>query len=752
MNTLLLKVSLRCGAIYVPSRSIAHVISKNLTHGTINLLLQLRKAGYSVTEPLLHVLNGTPQIEARIIVDTINDIMGCSLNWAPLMKDWNTTVGHSWQDVKDAEFRNLLGNTSGVRLSCGHTIPEDLFDLNHYNGCPLCGTPFATAPGVIFNGQGSKLKQLKLWTDDDLMEHFTNLLNSPVALDATQVDSLKILLAQMPLPATANVRMKETLMLVIDTLVEAGKDDEAGRLIKSPVDVMRYLWYKHTGYLQIVPPRVLIDHAAASADDHRPGLSRSNESAQRKREELKLKYDRATCRRVAQWMNSLPMDVRKACEEMHPRREMWVRFIRALRLPEYAKRKGYDYLRNLLDVFYRKDYAVLQGWIEEYKLRYDFSGTMSILKQYPGRFARCLFSTLLWFGEEDRVIKAFSDVASQLPPRLLITLGMYADLYFDPKRSRRTIKTVLGEGVNLPANPRLMWYTEGRLLEIANDIKKIYQDVMRERFAAMPHKAGTTIYIDPDLNYIPVSVGDRASTIQDVNAVPQGTTFKLESTRLRVFMQWGKGLPAGHLDMDLSCAVVYPHSTEVCAYFNLNIPGANHSGDIQYIPDKVGTAEYVELDLAHLQQRGAKYVIFTCNAYSYGDIAPNLVLGWMDSKFPMQVQEHTGVAYDPSCVQHQVRVTKDTAKGLVFGVLNVFERKMIWLENAFEGQNIQGLNLNVITDLLDKLAAKTTIGKMLSIKAEAQKLRIVPNADAADEVYTQQWAQDQAAVAKLLLD
>ena len=87
--------------------------------------------------------------------------------------------------------------------------------------------------------------------------------------------------------------------------------------------------------------------------------------------------------------------------------------------------------------------------------------------------------------------------------------------------------------------------------------------------------------------------------------------------------------------------------------FNLQAIGAKHSGDIRSIPNKKGTAEYIELDLNELNRVGAEYVAFTCNAYSNGTISPNLVVGWMNSAYPMKISERTGVAYDPSCVQHQ---------------------------------------------------------------------------------------------------
>ncbi|WP_210519477.1 hypothetical protein [Hymenobacter terricola] len=78
----------------------------------------------------------------------------------------------------------------------------------------------------------------------------------------------------------------------------------------------------------------------------------------------------------------------------------------------------------------------------------------------------------------------------------------------------------------------------------------------------------------------------------------------------------------------------------------------------------------------------------------------------------------SGVAYAPSCGQHQVRVTK----GLVFGVLDVAQREIVRLEMAFQGQVVQKLNFNGVRTLLRKPDSKVSIGQLLTSKAEAQHL------------------------------
>ena len=188
-----------------------------------------------------------------------------------------------------------------------------------------------------------------------------------------------------------------------------------------------------------------------------------------------------------------------------------------------------------------------------------------------------------------------------------------------------------------------------------------------------------------------------------------------------------------------------------CAYYNLTCVGAKHSGDIQSIPEMVGTAEYIELSLPELEAAGAKYVDFSCNAYTTGALSPNMVVGWMNSAHPMEVSQKNGVAYDPSCVQHMVRVSEgNLSKGLIFGVLDVAKREIIWLEMPFTAQTLRGADSVSIEALLHKLETKLSIGQLLDMKAKAQNLTLVENAEDADEVYTYEWALNPAEVTKLL--
>lgn len=745
MKTNLLKVSIRQKAIFIPKDKI--VASKeNLTQTTLALTANLRKLGYTISEELLHAINSMVPNQAITIFDTLKEVLGVNLNWAPLVKGWDTHTGETRLDHIINLFVNIFKSDKGTYLQCGHLIPENTFPLERYNGCPFCGTPFQLAKIENFS-EGSKLKVLELCTEDDLAKYFKDLLESRTALDATQVDSLEALVGEFPLPQ-ADITMKETQIVVLDALVEKGEYEKGQQFISTPADILRYLWYKNTGFLQIIEPKTIIKRTAQNNTHMVSVLDKSKKAKTDARSELKLKYDRAQCKMVATWLNNLNMDVERTCEIMHPKRGMWVRFIRALRLAEYAKRPGFEYLKDLMDVFYNKAYTVYQGEVEQSRIKVDAEKAFTLLKQRPGLFARSLFANMLWFGD-DETLAAFEEVMDKVPMRLLFTLNMYAEAYFDPN-AQRMVKPLGGTAKRIGVNKLVSIYTDDQLKAMISKVEDLCVKAVSNRFEQIPTKS-KTMYIDPMLFNIPLAIGDRNETIQDTSCALMGTRFPLEGSVIRLFMQWGKDLPAQHLDMDLSCHIALPHATEVCSYYNLTASGAKHSGDIRSIPDKVGTAEYIELDINELTRVGAQYVVFSCNAYSNGAISPNLVVGWMNSAHPMKISEKTGVAYDPSCVQHQVRVSKSLSKGLVFGVLEVATREIIWFEMPFGGQIVANMDAKNVEALIAKLKCKTTIGNLLEIKAQAQNVEVVDIGN-ADEVYTLQWAMNTAAVTKLLVD
>lgn len=758
-NKMLLAVALRYNAVFVDSDRKTLTNSHQISKEVAAFLLDLSEKGFVVEEDLLGALKAAPVSYLGLISDAINTALGIKLNWTPLVKGWDTPTGESFIDHCITFYANYLGGKElmrGTTLQCGHFIPDGTFPIERYNGCPFCGTPFKTS-GFVYTGQGSKKKSLRLMTLSDMEKLEQSLLESTVPLDGTQAESLKTMIVALGIPEGVEIGMKETRMYVVDALVQAGNEDAATPFLTSPNDILRYLWYKKTKKIQIIEPKVLVKHAGKLNSHMWPSLDKSQEAEAVMKQNLKLKYNRQTCRMVANWLNALEMEADEACEIMHPKRGMWVRMIRELRLGEYSRKPGYDRLAKFLDTFYKDDYPVWKGQLDK-ALGIncgcvDYSKALALLKQRPGTFARSLFSVMLRMGP-NQAIQAFREILDKVPPRLVLSLANAADLYFDTDATR-IARPLTGSTKTIPYNKRLNNFTPEQRDELKRSVWTLYKDAMTKRFKAEDLSSTSgRIFIDKALYDIPVSVGDRSSSIQDASAALQGTRFQVEGDAVRLFMQWGVGLKAQHLDMDLSVAICYKDGhREDCGYFNLALPGAKHSGDIRNIPDQVGTAEYIELTIPELQETGAKYVAFSCNAYSHGAISPNLMVGWMNSAFPMAISNETGVAYDPSTVQHIVRISEGNLdKGLVFGVLDVDKREIVWLEMPYTAQVVGKLDTAALDSLLRRLSGKLSVGELLQLKAEAQNLTIVEKQDEADPTlrFTYNWALDAAAVSKLL--
>ena len=759
------KIALRQNAVYIPN---ANTSFTKLTGETLRLIDTLRKHGFVVTEPLLHAINHTTSAFKEGIKSHFEEILGTKLNWTPLVKNWEIPTGETIYDHWiTAWFNKEIGELpnketirhyydqvyydygyAAVRLDCGHIIPDGTFPMNRYNGCPFCGTPFIFDKLKLEN-QGSKLKVIDLWTEKEMKVLLESLLASKVPLDATQTDSLKLLLKYYKPENEVVVGIKETLILVVDELISQGREQEAGGYFRSPTDILRYLWYKKTGFLQIIKPKIIVKNIE---QNHKHIQRQEDLSVFAKivgKERLKLKYSRKEAKMVAVWLNQLPLSVEKIAEHMHPNRQMWVRFIRALRLAEYSRKKGFDKLKAILDVFYNQVYEVWQGKVDYFRSKSDAERTFELLQQKPSLFSRSLFSNMLWFGAEE-TLQAFEEVSSAVPMKFLLALNSFVEIYFD-REAQRSVKTAMGTRKSIPANKFLSLYSNEELADFQSCIKDFTLKEIERRFS-QSETGFKNIYIDPKLYEIPLPIGGRSQNLQDFNPTLMGETFPLEGDKIRLFMQWGKGLPAQHMDMDLSCSIIYEDRQDVCNYSNLSLLGCKHSGDIRSIPNKIGTAEYIDVDISALQKAGGKYVVFTCSAYSLGSITSNLVVGWMDSKHKMKVSERSGVAYDPSCVIHQIRISQPLQKGLVFGVLDISEQKIIWLEQPFVGQTIWSLCFEDVETLLKKLSAKISVGEILKIKAKAQSLEVVETIENADFVYNVEWARKPENINSLLLN
>jgi hypothetical protein len=305
MNTLL-KVSLRQKAVFIPETVLINKYDSLQAHTSL-LAANLANLGFGVSEQLLNALNNTTPGFQFEVLEMLRDVTGVNKNWTPLVKGWNVPTGESVTDHIITFFANIF-KSKGTTLPCGHIIPDNTFPLQRYTGCPFCKKPFEFGK-IEHYKQGSEQKVLDLWTRKEAADFLKDLLTSKTALDATQIDSLKILLAEFPLP-DVSIAMKETLMAVIDIFVSQGQPEKAQAFFTSPTDVLRYLWYKHTGFLQIIEPATIIKRKVKNSHFAWQVTANGATNKLQAKAALKLKYNRKDCLMVEQPDHRHQQDVR----------------------------------------------------------------------------------------------------------------------------------------------------------------------------------------------------------------------------------------------------------------------------------------------------------------------------------------------------------------------------------------------------------------------------------------------------------
>ena len=124
-------------------------------------------------------------------------------------------------------------------------------------------------------------------------------------LDGTLIDSLEDIAVcmnqvfqEMALPTHEINDYKKFVGGGVDILVENGMAEKANQFFKSPQDVLRYLWFKHTGFLQIIEPKTIAKRLKNNAQNLHPTLDNSVQTGIKAVQDLKLKFNRTDMLKV----------------------------------------------------------------------------------------------------------------------------------------------------------------------------------------------------------------------------------------------------------------------------------------------------------------------------------------------------------------------------------------------------------------------------------------------------------------------
>jgi len=429
-------------------------------------------------------------------------------------------------------------------------------------------------------------------------------------------------------------------------------------------------------------------------------------------------------RPMRRWLIAMMDRCGSVAEDMARRPEVFKRLGEVLHPGEYAKRfpaaaAAFEGVRNGVRP---------QGFnhhIERQLETRAIDDALALLPTRPGEFARRLDHVLRVAPQPVDVLARFEAVADQASTAVLLQ----AMVQFR-RRGEHTLRSFFPKGET--ANVFAIEDTRAPLPQgAAEEAAALCEAALLRRFAQLPSLG--RCHVDADLRNYLVPFSQRSAS-KALRTLVRGSRLPMPASNIvRLFLWWKNGRE--RTDIDLSAALFdarYKY-LDVLAYYNLKSYGGVHSGDIVDAPK--GAAEFIDLDIALLREKGVRYVVSSINSYTsqaFCDL-PECFAGWMARE-----SAGSGEIFEPSTVIDKVDVAANTTICLP-AIFDLQAREVIWADIALKRyplwNNVQN-NLAGVSLMLRSLVelAKPDLHTLFMLHARARG-QLMETAGEAETVF-----------------
>lgn len=358
-------------------------------------------------------------------------------------------------------------------------------------------------------------------------------------------------------------------------------------------------------------------------------------------------------------------------EDMLRWKQRWIRLGERLHPGDFKSRfprawKAFDIIRN------DKPFRTFNSRVEEAIAVGSHAGTIELLTQRPGDFARRLDHVLRRHAEQDAILETFLGVAHKVSTPVLFQAwhhfttrdGLLSRSFF-PKGNAAKVQFKEGE---LPP------LAEGVATRAAAGIRRVLVD----RFRALPPLGKCLIDTRLKNQIVPFS---QRSASRSLRTVARGSSFDLPGGDTLRFFCWWKNIDAtsewaSRVDLDLSASLFRPNweiSGDI-SYYNLKSGECYHSGDVTSAPE--GACEFIDINLPSVLKMGARFVVMSLLSYSQQPFLelPECFGGWM-----MREQPNSGEVFEPKTVRDKIDVTA-SSRGCVPVIVDAEDRTVYWAD------------------------------------------------------------------------
>lgn len=559
------------------------------------------------------------------------------------------------------------------------------------------------------------LKTIELGSEEDLMSYTPLLANSSVSMSERQKENLEFLLCRYHDEITIdmfNIVNKENMAFIIETMYNFTAHKElaselAIKHVKTSTDILRIAMAFCEG-----------DYTLSSHKHNLKSLKRSER-----------RFILSLLDKVCQTNN-------QTIEDASRYQGLWIVIGEILHPGDYATRypKAYEFFKTI-----REEKA--RSWYSKVEKAYtdkDLTALIELLSKRPGEFARRLERTIRHAIDNNEnpmdVINAFGRIADKVDSTILLQMSQFfLDKYTRPVNVRTFMpkgslaKVYAKEDDRAEVSP-FYWALTCRTCV----------DALIKKFSEK-EKLGK-VYIDPAIKGYAVPLKQRNASKQ-LYSMARGSRIALpeEATVLRMYQYWKN---PGHTDLDLTAMFVnenFNEVTEDVSYWNLRNKEIDcvHSGDIRSAQN--GAAEFIDVPVEKLKEKGVKYVIMTISSYSSIPFC-NLEECFAGIMVLDEVKSNEKT-FDPAKSVVRSDIASDAKMCTPF-LYDVETHEIIWIDAAVTGDVDGPINtinycnhfVNVVRGMV--YASYPQLIHLIGLNCIAREAEVVDNPEDADLIFS----------------
>lgn len=628
------------------------------------------------------------------IIPALKELVGADVTYNPMYPNFP-------QQVAEASDIELFVNAIVHYWSFGTLMPE--YEKNER--LPLI--------------DDDKMTVLSVGSHEDLMNIFTNLVESKTSISEQDKEDIETIIVACPdytkyLPDT--IPLKENVAYIGKLIIEKApikSADYISKYFKTATDVLRLVTALSDGDISFA---------------------------------TRTKY-----RNLHRPERHMIMDLLANCgniiEDLYRYQYEWIRVAEIIHPFEYKKRKyknvnsAFNTLRN------EKKPLMFAGKVQTAITAKDMREAATLLKSRPGEFARQLDKLIRDSDNPNYIINCFKEVATEISTPVLLQVRQHFIGRMSDDKS--PVRVFFPKG-----NLAKAMVIKNELPEISNsvckNIARICRDALIEQYKEKDFLGN--VYIDEDFKNYLVPFSQRSAS-KAVKTIVRGSKLpiKQDAKAVRGFIWWtnedkkGNYYDNGRVDIDLS-ATIYDEDWQYVdrvSYTQLRSAKykAYHSGDITNggSVNGDGVAEFIDVEIDAVAKNAGRYIAFQVYNYTNQKFSelPNCRFGWMERK-----DVDSGEIFEPKTVEMKIDLTADSTVAIPV-IFDCVERKFIWcdmnLQNAstrYYGNNLES-NLQGVTATCYGLTHlnKANIYDLILLNAIARG-NVVTNRNEADIIYS----------------